>query len=189
MRFAIRLLRHRGRVIPWRDVINRAPRVGDLRIEEIRDDELHRYVRTARLVPDDGVVRRRTELPELGDVRLIGMSQQAFTLAGLERIDGADYAQSWLVSPPRNPARAELPPRPLSTGLTTADPIRGSRIDNYLIRRLIGFMSCFLHSDRRLAAYRPGHQPCATGFQAGGGGIRGGSPRERTVVMRNLLQP
>ena len=25
------------------------------------------------------------------------MSQQAFTLAGLERIDGIDYAQSWLI--------------------------------------------------------------------------------------------
>jgi hypothetical protein len=25
--------------------------------------------------------------------------QQAFTLAGFERVDGVDYAQSWLVSP------------------------------------------------------------------------------------------
>jgi hypothetical protein len=33
-------------------------------------------------------------------VRVIRMSQQAFTLAGLERVDGVDYAQSWLVSPP-----------------------------------------------------------------------------------------
>jgi len=27
------------------------------------------------------------------------MSPQAFTLAGYERIEGADYAQSWLVGP------------------------------------------------------------------------------------------
>ena len=100
MRFAVRLLRYRGRVVPWRDVVNRAPKVGDVRIEEIRDDELRRYVRTARLFPDDGRVVPATAIPELFDVRMIGMSQQAFTLAGLERIDGAEFAQSWLVSPP-----------------------------------------------------------------------------------------
>ena len=99
MRFAIRLLRHRGRVIPWRDVVNRPPKVGDIRIEELRDEDLRRYVRTARLFPDDWTVVFSSTLPELHDVRVIGMSQQAFTLAGLERIDGVDYAQSWLVSP------------------------------------------------------------------------------------------
>ena len=100
MRFAIRLLRHRGRVIPWRDVVNRVPKVGDVRIEEIRDDELHRYVRTARLFPEDGIVVVERSLPSLHDVRVIGMSQQAFTLAGLERVEGVEFAQSWLVSPP-----------------------------------------------------------------------------------------
>ena len=100
MRFTIRLLRYRGRIVPWRDVLNRPPRTGDIRIEELRDDELHRYVRTARLFPDEATVVFGTALPELYDVCVIGMSQQAFTLAGLERIDGVDYAQSWLVSPP-----------------------------------------------------------------------------------------
>ena len=99
MRFAIRLLRYRGRVIPWRDVVNRAPKTGDIRLEELRDDELRRYVRTARLFPDDGGVVFGPGLPELRDVLVVGMSQQAFTLAGLERVDGIDYAQSWLVSP------------------------------------------------------------------------------------------
>ena len=36
----------------------------------------------------------------LHDVRVIGMSPLAFTLAGLERLDGIEFAQSWLVSPP-----------------------------------------------------------------------------------------
>ena len=98
MRFAIRLLRYRGRVIPWRDVVNRSPQIGDIRIEELRDEDLRRYVRTAKLFPDDGTVVFGATLPELHDVRVIGMSQQAFTLAGLERIDGIDYAQSWLIS-------------------------------------------------------------------------------------------
>jgi hypothetical protein len=46
MRFAIRFLRYRGRILPWREVMNQDPRTGDLRIEECLDEELHRYVRT-----------------------------------------------------------------------------------------------------------------------------------------------
>lgn len=38
MRFAVRLLRCRGRPLPWRDVINQSVLVGDLRIEELRDE-------------------------------------------------------------------------------------------------------------------------------------------------------
>jgi hypothetical protein len=100
MRFAVRFLRHRGRVLPWREVINRPPRVGDVRIEETRDDALRRYVRTAKLYPDEVPVVALKGLPELLDVRVVAMSQQAFTLCGIERCDGADYAQSWLVSVP-----------------------------------------------------------------------------------------
>jgi hypothetical protein len=36
-------------------------------------------------------------LPTLHDRVLPAMSPQAFTLTGFERIDGADFAQSWLV--------------------------------------------------------------------------------------------
>jgi hypothetical protein len=97
MRFAIRFLRHRGHIIPWRTVANQPVRIGDLRIEEWRDEELHRYVRAAKLFAEEGS-RYSAALPELLDVRLITMSPQAFTLAGVERIDGADYAQSWLVT-------------------------------------------------------------------------------------------
>lgn len=32
------------------------------------------------------------------DVHIVAMSPQAFTLAGIERFDGAQYAQSWLVT-------------------------------------------------------------------------------------------
>lgn len=100
MRFAVRFLRNRGRVIPWREVVNRTPHVGDVRIEETRDDALRRYVRTAKLFPDGAIAMHSSALPELHDVRVIAMSQQAFTLAGLERIDCVEYAQSWLVSAP-----------------------------------------------------------------------------------------
>ncbi len=70
--------------------------MGDLRIEETRDEELHRYVRSAKLFPDEAV-RYSVQLPELLDVGIISMSPQAFTLAGFERIEGAEYAQSWLM--------------------------------------------------------------------------------------------
>src|SRR5689334_8045420 len=99
MRFAVRFLRHRGRVIPWRLVANQPVKVGDLRIEEWRDEELRRYVRAAKLFADDAS-RYSATLPELLDVRLISMSPQAFTLAGFERIEGTEYAQSWLVAHP-----------------------------------------------------------------------------------------
>ena len=44
------------------------------------------------------IAHQSVELPQLHDVRVIGMSQQAFTLAGVERVDTVEYAQSWLVS-------------------------------------------------------------------------------------------
>jgi hypothetical protein len=37
--------------------------------------------------------------PTLYDVHIVAMSPQAFTLAGFENVDGAQYAQSWLVQP------------------------------------------------------------------------------------------
>ena len=67
MRFAVRFLRRRGRVLPSREVANQAPRFGDLRIEECLDEELHRYVRTAKLFDVGRVLPDRT-LPELLDV-------------------------------------------------------------------------------------------------------------------------
>ena len=54
-------------------------------------------MRYARLL-DPGTPGHAAAVPTLLDVRLIAMSPQAFTLSGLERVDGADYAQSWLVT-------------------------------------------------------------------------------------------
>jgi len=96
MLFGIRYLRYRGRILPWRDVINQTLKCGDLRIEECLDANLRRYVRTGRLC-DEAIVLRSETLPELFDVRLLAMSPQAFTLTGFERADGVEYAQSWLV--------------------------------------------------------------------------------------------
>lgn len=77
------------------ELANRPPVVGDLRVEEVRDESLGRYVRTACAID---LLRPRDPdlLPALLDPSLIAMSPLAFTLPGFERI-GGHYAQSWLV--------------------------------------------------------------------------------------------
>ena len=97
MLFVVRLLRYRGRILPWREVINQSPKYGDLRIEETLDQGLHRYVRMASLFDTTNVLPSK-KLPQLLDARLMAMSPQAFTLTGFERVEGVEYAQSWLVS-------------------------------------------------------------------------------------------
>lgn len=72
-------------------------RASAIYIEECLDAELRRYIRTARLF-DVQTPIYSDKLPELLDARLMGMSPQAFTLTGFERMAGVEYAQSWLVS-------------------------------------------------------------------------------------------
>ena len=65
MRFAVRPLRYRGRILPWREVINRPALVGDLRIEECRDeDHPHRCVVEKH---ERGKRRERCHADEVGD--------------------------------------------------------------------------------------------------------------------------
>jgi hypothetical protein len=71
-------------------VINLTPRIGDLRIEESLDRELHRYVRTAKLFDVQSAIYS-AKLPELLDVRLMARSPQAFTLTGFERVATEDF--------------------------------------------------------------------------------------------------
>jgi hypothetical protein len=97
MRFAVRRLRYKGRPLPKHEWLNRPPAIGDLRVEQMFDEELRRYLRMARVV-SVGRVKDPDELPPLYEPLLVAMSPAAFSLAGFERIDGADFAQSWLVS-------------------------------------------------------------------------------------------
>ena len=85
--------------MPKHEWINRPAVTGDFRVEQIFDGELHRYLRMARVV-NVGRAKDVDELPPLYDPVLIAMSPLAFSLAGFERVDGADFAQSWLVSAP-----------------------------------------------------------------------------------------
>jgi len=99
MRFSVLRLRHRGRPLPKREWSNRTPVAGELRVEQLYDEELLRHIRIARLVSLTRVTGPE-ELPTLYDPMLIAMSPQAFTLAGFERIEGTDYGQSWLINMP-----------------------------------------------------------------------------------------
>ena len=98
MRFNVLRLRYRGRPLPKREWANRNPIAGELRVEQLFDEELKRHIRIAKLSSLTRVTGPE-EFPALYDPKLIAMSPQAFTLAGFERIEGADYAQSWLVTP------------------------------------------------------------------------------------------
>ena len=99
MRFRVLRLRLRGRPLPRNEWQARDPVVGDLRVEQLFDEELLRHLRLARLV-DIGRSAGPDALPALYDPVLVAMSPQAFTLMGFERIEGAEYAQSWLVALP-----------------------------------------------------------------------------------------
>jgi len=98
MRFCVRCLRDRGRQLARHEWQKRAPTLGDLRVEQLYDDDLLRHLRLARLVNPQRAAGPDA-LPALYDPVLIAMSPQAFTPTGFERIEGADYAQSWLVGP------------------------------------------------------------------------------------------
>jgi hypothetical protein len=102
MRFRVQRLRHKGRLVPRHEWMNRAPVTGDLRVEQVFDDDRRRHLVVARVV---NVLRVKDpdELPPLYEPLLVAMSPLAFSLAGFERVDGADYAQSWLVSAPDSP--------------------------------------------------------------------------------------
>jgi hypothetical protein len=98
MRFAVRLLMHRGRALGRLDIVNQAPIVGELRIEQLEDGARRRSLKLARLIAQDSW--RGLERLTLYEPVIVGMSQQAFTLSGFERAGDTDYAQSWLVSRP-----------------------------------------------------------------------------------------
>jgi len=96
MQFAVVLLRHRGRILSPGEISNQEQLKGDLRIEEMHDPELRRYVRMVRLLVLDRPVHTEV-IGVLFEPQLIAMSPIAFTLSGWERVEERCYGQSWLV--------------------------------------------------------------------------------------------
>jgi hypothetical protein len=96
MRVKVTPLRERGRNLN-RDAVFKKPKyVGDLRVDEHRDPELGRPLVYARLMDVASGVETDV-LPQLGDARLLWAAKGSMRLAGFERIEGADYAQTWSV--------------------------------------------------------------------------------------------
>ncbi len=100
MQFAVVPMRFRGRPLPRHELANHALWIGDLRVEEMHDEQLKRYVRMARVLVLDRP-RKADVLGELYEPVIIAMSPQAFSLSGYERVGDQCYAQSWLVATAR----------------------------------------------------------------------------------------
>ena len=96
MRVRVRRLRKQGRLLN-RDELNDIPHhEGLLRVSEVRDHQLSRPVLCARLL--DLTAKLDTDvLPELADARLLEVAGRRMRLTGIERLQEADVAQTWLV--------------------------------------------------------------------------------------------
>ena len=95
MRLSVVVMFEQGRPRRRDEVTRTAPLCGDLRIEYRPDSMRNRAVRVARLLVSNGA--DDDLLPPLEGLELVGMSPVAFTLSGVERMDGAYFAQTWLV--------------------------------------------------------------------------------------------
>jgi hypothetical protein len=96
MKVKVRTLRNQGKNLNQGELKELPARVGILRVTEVRDPELHRQVLRARLLD----ATREAEcdvLPGLSDARLIFVSEGKMTFIGTERIDRAEYGQTWSV--------------------------------------------------------------------------------------------
>ena len=94
MRVKVRPMRHHGRNLPQREHLALPPVIGFLAVNEQRDIELGRNTVRARLVDDK---TGNDVLPELSSALLLWADKNRMRLTGLERIDKADYAQTWSI--------------------------------------------------------------------------------------------
>lgn len=94
MRVHVRPMRRQGRNIPNKEHMALPPVMGFLTVNEQRDIELGRNTVHARLLDDKS---GNDVIPELSSAQLIWADKNRMRLTGLERIDKADYAQTWSV--------------------------------------------------------------------------------------------
>jgi len=96
MRVKVRQLRQRGRLLRGIERNDEPAFTGDLAVAEARDIELGRPVLRARLL-DISSGTNADVLPYLNDARLLSADGNKLRITGLERIDEADYSQTWTV--------------------------------------------------------------------------------------------
>ncbi len=94
MKVHVRPLRRNGRNLPMNVIRSTPPISGVLAVDEQRDIELGRNTVRARLIDDKS---GNDVLPELKGALLIWAEKNLMRMAGLERVDKADYAQTWSI--------------------------------------------------------------------------------------------
>lgn len=94
MYFLITRMREKGVARDWK-AIKQTPGIrADINIRNRVCEQLNRTSDIAEVRPPS-MPLDPVEFPPLLDARLSGMATNAFTLSGLEEIDGCLYAQSW----------------------------------------------------------------------------------------------
>ena len=91
-----KLLQQRGRPLKRPELLDVPPFEGVLKVNEARDYDLSRAVVRARLIQATSGLQTDV-LPELSDVRLVWAEDNKLRLTGFEEVDGAAYAQTWVV--------------------------------------------------------------------------------------------
>ncbi|MGB4358938.1 MAG: hypothetical protein WBJ19_00805 [Rhodoferax sp.] len=94
MKVHVRPMRRQGRNLPNVEMMALPPIVGILTVNEQRDIELGRNTVRARLLDDKS---GNDVLPELTSALLLWANKNRMRLTGLERVDKADYAQTWSI--------------------------------------------------------------------------------------------
>jgi hypothetical protein len=93
-------LRERGWPIPKYQFAFKKSIPGEITVREDRDPILNRHTRIARL--HDPVTGKFLDIPPLLDVQLVGLTREAMSLSGIERVEDElrgrteDFAQTWL---------------------------------------------------------------------------------------------
>jgi len=94
MYFLVTRMRERSVAREWKAIRQKVGIRGDINIRNQMCDQLNRTRDIAEIRPA-GMPLDAVPLLLLMDARLSGMATNAFTLSGLEEIEGCLYAQSW----------------------------------------------------------------------------------------------
>lgn len=94
MYFLITPMREKGVARDWKAIWQTVGIFADINIRNQMCEQLNQTSDIAEIRPA-GMPLDAVPLPPLLDARISGMVTNAFTLSGLEEIDGCLYAQSW----------------------------------------------------------------------------------------------
>lgn len=93
MHFLVTPMRELGVARPWPEIRAAVPVRGDLLVNNEMCESMNRTSNIARV--NVGMPLDADPLPALLDAFMSGMATNAFTMSGVELVDGVLYAQSW----------------------------------------------------------------------------------------------